>query len=139
MSSGHRFVFDTNVLVSALLFENSVPGKAFFAALSGGEILISQPLIKELANVLARPKFDRYVDSKARERFLVELVRKAQLIGITRSIDICRDSTDNMLLEVAVCGGAACIVSGDEDLLVLDPFENIRVLTPIEFLESLVP
>lgn len=134
MSSGQRFVFDTNVLVSALLFETSVPGRGFFTALTVGDILISQPLINELANVLARPKFDRYVDSSAREKFLVELVRKSQLTGITRSIAICRDATDNMLLEVATCGGASCIVSGDEDLLILDPFEGVRILTPSDFL-----
>lgn len=137
MSTGQKFVFDTNVLVSALLFEKSVPGKAFFTALGLGEILISQPLVNELADVLSRPKFNRYLEAEARERFLVEFVRQSRLIKISRSIQACRDARDNMLLEVAVCGTASCIVTGDEDLLVLDPFEGVRILTSAAFLKSL--
>jgi predicted nucleic acid-binding protein len=54
-----RIVFDTNVLVSALLFENSTPAQAFFFAASNGEILISTDLINEIHRVIYRPKFDR--------------------------------------------------------------------------------
>ncbi len=49
-----HFVFDTNVIVSALLFNDSGPGRAFFQALNYGTILISRPLVKELSEVLCR-------------------------------------------------------------------------------------
>ena len=119
MSTEPRFVFDTNVLVSALLFEHSVPGKAFFAAMQAGTILLSREVIDELTDVLSRPKFDRYLEADVREQFLVALVRKARLITIDRQIVICRDVRDNKFLELAACGGASSLVSGDDDLLAL--------------------
>ncbi len=56
-----RFVFDTNVIVSALLFNDSVPGKAFLRALDEGTVLISASLVRELSHVLSRERFDRYI------------------------------------------------------------------------------
>jgi len=64
-----RVVFDTNVLISALLFEHSTPAQAFFLALSKGEVLISTALVTEIHNVLCRPKFDRYINDAEREDF----------------------------------------------------------------------
>jgi uncharacterized protein len=59
---GVRAVFDTNVLVSALLFEQSVPEQAFFTALRLGEILLSEPLANEYNRILSHKKFDRYLN-----------------------------------------------------------------------------
>jgi uncharacterized protein len=93
-----RTVFDRNVLVSALLFEHSVPAQAFFGALIQGEVLLSAPLVFELHTVLYRPKFDRYLTDDQRETFLVSLVQSTTLVDITHSINVCRDNKDNMLL-----------------------------------------
>jgi predicted nucleic acid-binding protein len=57
--SSPRCVFDTNVLISALLFEQSTPAQAFFAALHAGEVLVSADVIVELNDVLGREKFAR--------------------------------------------------------------------------------
>ncbi len=57
MKSDTRFVFDTNVIISALLFNTSVPGQAFARSLDHGSILISQSLVEELNDVLGRDKF----------------------------------------------------------------------------------
>jgi predicted nucleic acid-binding protein len=62
-----RAVFDTNVLVSALLFENSTPARAFFSASDNGEILLSTALVNEIHRILYHPKFDRYVDDAQRQ------------------------------------------------------------------------
>ena len=48
----------------------------------------------------------------------------------------CRDPKDNKFLELAVAGNADCIVTGDKDLLVLNSFRNIQIITPKEFLEQ---
>jgi uncharacterized protein len=56
-----RYVLDTNVIVSALLFPDSTPGKAFFAAHDRGEILLSRETIEEIVGVLRRTKFERYI------------------------------------------------------------------------------
>ena len=128
------YVFDTNVLVSALLFANSSPRKALELALDTGEILISKETVDELNNVLSRPKFERYVSQPKRERFLLSLVQKSTLIEIQEKIEECRDPKDNKFLELAIDGKATEIVSGDQDLLILHPFRGISIVTVSQFL-----
>ncbi len=67
-------------------------------------------------------------------RFLVALLKEAELVEITEVVTDCRDVEDNKFLELAVSGKADCIVSGDEDLLLLSPFRGISILTPGEYL-----
>jgi putative PIN family toxin of toxin-antitoxin system len=131
----HRIVFDSNVIVSALLFEQSVPGRAFYAALKHGEVLLSQETVVELKAVLSRKKFDRYLTMEERQQFLVRLLREATLVEVTEQIEACRDPKDNKFLELAVSGGANCVVTGDPDLLALDPFRGIPLLTPAQFVK----
>jgi putative PIN family toxin of toxin-antitoxin system len=131
-----RAVFDTNVLVSALLFEESTPAQAFFAALKNGEILLSVPLAEEVNRILYQPKFDRYITYEQREEFIAALVEASRLVDIADSISVCRDPKDNMVLELAVSGEADVIVTGDTDLLVLNPFRNVLILNPRDFLTT---
>lgn len=133
MRSNPRCVFDTNVLVSALLFDTSKPAQAFFTALRNGEVLLSADVISEVSEVLGREKFRRYVTEEERERFLRTLLLGAKLV----EIEACRDPKDDKFLELAVNGGADCIVSGDADLLVLNPFRGVDVLTPSDFLDAI--
>ena len=137
MRSEPRCVFDTNVLVSALMFDRSKPARAFFVALRVGEVLVSADVISELSDVLGREKFRRYVNEEERGRFLRSLLREAKLVGIQETVRACRDPKDDKFLELAVNGDADCIVSGDDDLLTLGPFRGIRILTPDGFLEAL--
>ncbi len=131
-----RVVFDTNVLVSALLFEHSTPAQALFSAISNGEVLISIALINEVHRVLYRPKFDRYITDAQREDFMLALVETGMLVDVTVAINVCRDPKDNMILELAVSGNADIIVIGDSDLLVLHPFRDIFILNSQTFLEN---
>ena len=129
-----RCVFDTNVIISAMLSKTATPGVAIARAYGTGGILVSVPLMRELHDVVSRPKFDRYVTPSERERFLGLLLRDAQLVEITESIRACRDPKDDQVLELAVCGRADWIITGDADLLVLDPFRGIRIVTAADFL-----
>jgi uncharacterized protein len=131
-----RLVFDTNVIVSAALLAGSVPRQAFDKALDEGRILISVPVLLELAEVLGHKKLNKYLLEEERMRFLVELLKGSELVEITEVVTDCRDVKDNKFLESAVSGKADCIVSGDEDLLVLNPFRGIPILTPREFLSG---
>ena len=134
-----RCVFDANTLISALLFAQSVPAQAFFAALRYGVVLLSLPLLSELQRVLARPKFDRYILPEERERFLAHLALETARVDITTEIAACRDPKDNQILELAVSGAADFIVTGDADLLVLHPFRNIAIVNAADFLTALPP
>jgi putative PIN family toxin of toxin-antitoxin system len=134
-----RIVLDTNVVVSALLLSDSVPRQAFDKAIDDGEVVISTPVLIDLAEVLARDKLNKYLTEQERMRFLVALLKASELVGITEQIHNCRDPSDNKFLELAVCGNADVIVSGDDDLLVLNPFRGIAILTPRDFLSFSLP
>jgi uncharacterized protein len=131
-----RFVFDTNVIVSSVLLAGSVPRRAFDKALDRGTMLISAPVLLELSEVLSREKLNKYLLESERMRFLVALLRETELVEITTSVTVCRDAKDDKFLELAVSGNADYIVSGDEDLLVLNPFRGIPILTPRNFLDK---
>jgi putative PIN family toxin of toxin-antitoxin system len=128
-----RCVLDTNVIVSAVLLAGSVPRQAFDKALDEGTILISAPVLLELTEVLSRRKLNKYFLEEERMRFLVALLKEIELIEITEAVNDCRDAKDNKFLELAASGRADYVVSGDEDLLVLNPFRGVPILTPREF------
>ena len=126
-----RYVFDTNVLISALLYPDS---SAFAHAQEHGKILVSTPLLRELQAVLSRPKFEAYVTPIERNQFLTALIREATLVTVTVELHVARDPKDNFILELAVSGAASVIVSGDPDLLALHVYDSISIRTPAEFL-----
>jgi putative PIN family toxin of toxin-antitoxin system len=132
-----RFAFDTGVLISALLFPVGKPRQAFDQARALGSVLISIPLHAEIDAVTRRRKFLKYFSASQRQAFMDALLDEAEWVPITRAIQACRDPKDNMVLELAVSGGADFIVASDPDLLVLDPFGGIRVVTPEGLLEIL--
>lgn len=80
----------------SLLFGQSKPGQAFFAALDRGQILLSVPVFHELSAVLSREKFASYLLREERERFLTVFLRKAVLVEIHERVKVCRDPKDDM-------------------------------------------
>jgi len=130
-----RVVFDTNVLISAAFFKGSKPDKAFEKAVREYDIITSTAVTNELINVIHRAKFDKYLKLKDRLAFVAKYIEETQLITVKQKIKICRDPKDDKYLELAVTGQAGCIVSGDEDLLVLHPFRGIPIMTPSDFLK----
>ena len=135
MPTRPRFVFDTNAVVSAALLKRSVARQAFDQAFAEGDLLISIETIDELNQVLGRADFSRYVTEDERMEFLAGLLREAKLVQVTVHVTDCRDPRDDKFLELAISGSAACIVTGDQDLLVLNPFRDIPIVTPRGFLE----
>jgi uncharacterized protein len=131
-----RFVFDTNVLVSALLLPDSNPRKALDRALQKGKILLSFAVLAELYEVLHRKQFRRYIEEEDIRNFVVVLTREAEWVDVNVRITACRDSKDDKFLELGVSGLASHIVTGDADLLVLDPFRGIRIVPPQELLKD---
>ena len=130
-----RGVFDNNVLVSAALL-TGVPRKAFDKLLDNAIVLVSVPVLLELADVLNRPKFNKYVTHDERMRFMMSFLKVAEMIEVRETIKVCRDPKDDKLLELAVSGNADFLVTGDKDLLVLNPFRGVEIITPREFLEK---
>ena len=137
MKNKPGYVFDTNVIVSAILFHQGTPAQALETALDEGEVIISEAIVRELNDVLSREKFARYASEEDRSRFLQSLLRESRLIEVEEVIEVCRDPKDNKYLEAAVSGGAECVISGDNDLLVLHPFRGIPIYRPHEFLRRI--
>ncbi len=85
MTNSTLFVFDTNTLVSALLFANSTPALAFQKAQKNGFFVCSDETFAELSDVLMRPKFDRYLSQGSRQLFLEAYERSAGRLSVSVS------------------------------------------------------
>ena len=133
MKDKQRVVVDTNALVSRLLLPASIPGQAVDKAVDEAQILISEATLEELADVLARAKFDSYITVGERQEFLRLLDRIAVTVPIVHTIRACRDARDDKFLELAVNGEASLIITGDADLLELDLFRGIPIITPASY------
>ena len=131
-----RIVLDTNVLVSAALKRNSTPGIAVHAVERRASLVKSRATQRQLFEVVARPYFASLIDRDARA-WLQKLMAAAELVTINERIIACRDPTDDKFLELAVNGQADAIVTGDTDLLALNPFRYIPIVTPATFVQDL--
>ena len=130
-----RLVIDTNILVSSILIESSLPDIAFKEARKIGTILFSDVTFQELQEVLTRSKFDKYIPLDIRSQFLAKIKLESEQILVSEIVNKCRDPKDDKFLDVALNGQATHIITGDKDLLELNPFEGIPILTPKQFLE----
>lgn len=133
-----RLVLDTNTLVSRMLLPHGTAGRAVDKALAEGVLLASEATLAELAEVLSRPKFDRYVSLEERRHFLQLLGGIVRVIPIQHRIQVCRDPKDDMLLHVALNGEAQWLITGDQDLLTLSPgfrqSHGLHILSPAHYL-----
>ena len=135
MISRKRIVVDNNALISRLLLPASVPGRAVRKAVDTAQLLVSEPTLTELADVLARKKFDPYITIEDRQQFFRLLGRICEMVPISYAIHACRDPDDDKFLELAVNGAADLMVTGDKDLLELNPFRSIPIITPAAYLK----
>ena len=132
-----RTVVDTNVLVAALI-SDATPRRVYQAFLSGTiTLLFSQQTLFELARVLRRPSIRLMTSRAEADRLLSVIQRDGVLVEVREPVLACRDPKDNRFLECALAGQASYLVTGDKDLLALDPFHGIRILRPADFLRLL--
>jgi putative PIN family toxin of toxin-antitoxin system len=130
-----RVIVDTNVFVSAALKENSPPGTAAHLAAESHLLLKSAITERELFVTLARPRLAPLIPIRFQE-WLREVLAAAELVAISERIVACRDPKDDKFLELAVNGHADLIVTGDADLLALNPFRDIPIVTPAMFVQG---
>lgn len=129
-----RIVFNSNILVSALVFPGKQAEKAVLRIIEGRDhLFISGPIVSEVLTVLVR-KFAREREELARVAVL--LAELAETVRPRRRLQALRDDADNRILECAVAGRADWIVTGDREMLELGGFEGIRILSLRAYLES---
>ncbi len=161
MSLAKRVVLDASTLISAALLPTSIPRQALLAALASATVCVSPATLDELEHVLLRDKFDPYLDHASRSEFLALYRHHARLFNVTVAVAAAlpqvfrnrRDSNsiskvkqanavspkkwnwnDNKFLALAINCSADALVSSDDDLLVLNPYQGISILSPKEFL-----
>jgi len=132
-----RVVVDTNVFVSAALKANSLPFLVVRWIDQHGGLLKSATTEQEVLSVLRRP----YLTAVTIPSFLdglATMLAAAEMVTITEKITACRDPKDDKFLELAINGHADLIVSGDRDLLALNPFRDIPIVRPAAFVQDVV-
>lgn len=122
-----KVVFDTNVLVSALVFSGGRGEEALLRIVAERDVLVlSKPIVDELLGVLAR-KFSR--DAEELAHVAVFLGELATMVKPGRRLRVLKDAPDNRILECALAGRADAIVTGDQALLALGVYRGIRMLS----------
>ncbi len=131
-------VVDTNIFVSGLLTPGGLPRSLLEKIVSGEIGLVTSPrLLFEILSVFSRPKFKVLIPESKISGLISLIHESARIIKPSENIIVCRDPKDNAVLECALAGRVSAVVTGDDDLLVLNPFRGIPILTPKNFLLSL--
>ncbi len=129
----HRIVIDTNLWISLLLTKDFSKFDSLISA-DRATLLISLELLEEIIEVAERQKFRKYFELIELTNFLVSLRQSAEFVDVSSQVNDCRDEKDNFLLSLAVDGKATHLLTGDKDLLVLDPFRGIEIQTIADYL-----
>ena len=127
-----KVVIDTNIWISYLLgsllqgMDEKILSKEI-------KVVVSDEMLKEISEVSSRPKFKNIFTAKRIKELFSLLDSYAVVVSPSQKVNVCRDGKDNFLLEVALEGEADYLVTGDKDLLVLDPFHNTKIVKPKDF------
>ncbi len=131
-----RLVIDTNIWISFLIGK-TLAGLSEAIISNNVIILFSMELFEELIEVLQRPKFTKYFSQEDIQEFISLIHSKVEWVEINKHFDDCRDSKDNFLLDLCVSGKADYLISGDEDILILNPFRSTEIINYRKFQEIL--
>ncbi len=132
-----KVVFDTNVIVSAALYEKGLPALLLSLGLEDKvRFFVSPALLNEYEAILKRPRF------KLGQRQITELMgninRKALIVAPTRRLNILKtDEPDNGVLECAIKAKADFIITGNKRHFPFEEFKGSKIVTPREFINSI--
>ena len=130
-----KVVFDTNVLLSSLLFPGFSTKVYDFCAVTYN-IISSDWLLEELTEKLTG-KF-KLTDEQAEEYLDLLKERMAVVHPFNDLPNVCRDADDNHVLQLADYIQADCIITGDKDLLILEIYKKTQILSPRQFYTSYI-
>ena len=132
-----KIVCDTNILVSGILFGGHPREIIRLASRGSVTNFISARILRELEDVLSRPKFKL---SSEQILGMITLVRETfDFVDPDVSLRVVTsDPDDNRILEAALSADAECIVSGDKHLLELEEWKGIRIIKDSTFMENIM-
>lgn len=129
-----RVVFDTNIFISAFAIPGGMAEKAVLRIIEGrDELVISSAIIKETLSVLSL-KFGR--DREALSHVAVILSDMGEWVEPKQTVRVLKDDPDNRILECASFGKADIIVTGDKEMLRLGEFNQVKIVSLRNYLES---
>lgn len=128
-------VFDTNGYFSAAI-GSSICKKAFDLAQVKEKLARSEETFTELAITLEKPRLQKYLRHQDKIDFMANylLITERFEISVER-LNVCRDPKDNIFLELALSCNASAVVTRDVDLLSLNPFRTIPIISPENFIK----
>ncbi|MDQ0641044.1 putative PIN family toxin of toxin-antitoxin system [Pedobacter sp. W3I1] len=130
-----RIILDTNLWISFLISKDfSKLDEIIFSKKS--ILIFSQELLEEFLEVVKRPKFRRYFAQTDIEELLETIDEYGEFIVVKSKIEICRDAKDNFLLSLAVDGKADFLLTGDQDLLMIEKIGKTNIKTISSFFED---
>ena len=130
-------VYDTNVIVSAILKAGSIPASLVSLALQGTvQLYLSSALLAEYTEVLKRPAFG--FNPKTVNTFLAELKNAAIMVDPAMRVTSALDEPDNRILECALEAKAQYVITGNNKHFPFSQFKGIKILTPREFITFLI-
>ncbi len=130
-----RVVFDTNVLISALLFDGG-PEKIMLSTFNGlNELILSSYIITETTRILE----DKFGVEPSSLELLQNLLGEAELVYFQPFLNVIEDEPDNRIIETAVKGKATFLVTGDKLLLKLKQYKGVTIVSVKEFLVIIEP
>ena len=133
-----KIVIDTNVIVSSLIqrgYPNLIIKDLFIE--QKFQLCISDELLAEYCEVLARPKFSKFQDFFIRaEALLVEIEAKATKYNPTITLDLILDDDDNMILELADECLANFVITGNTTDFTFSTYKQTKIVTPKEYWEN---
>lgn len=127
-----KIVIDTNIWISFIIGKSLINLKDFIIN-KKIDFITSKEQIEELIEVLHREKFKKYFNEKDIEELLLFISKFSLVVDIENNINDCRDKKDNFILETAIKGSVDIIITGDKDLLDLDPYKNIKIIKYTDF------
>ncbi|WP_103667856.1 putative toxin-antitoxin system toxin component, PIN family [Pseudanabaena sp. BC1403] len=133
-----KVVLDTNVWVSAWLWRGLPNNLIHLARREEIQICISESLFAELENTLSYKKLQQKIQSLnlTKEQLLIGTSEITYIYPIANlNVSELRDPDDNVVLATAIAANAKVIITGDQDLLVLQEYQNIQIVTAKDFLE----
>ncbi|MDK2814099.1 MAG: uncharacterized protein PWP18_12 [Thermoanaerobacter sp.] len=136
-----RAVIDTNILISGFISKRSYPAKVLdYWILNKISPVVSREIVEEYANVLARDKFSVLGSTEERLNLLHRILSLDWVVFVypQQKIDVIKDDPkDNIFLECAIEGNCEFVVSGDQHLLQLKEYRNIKIIKAEEFINLL--
>ena len=98
--------------------------------------VLSAALINEFMDVASRPKFRKVFSESDILTVLTKIQNHSDIIDIKSKVNVCRDVNDNFLLELCIDGKADYLITGDEDLLILNPFKKTKIIKFADYLKK---